>query len=106
MLSVWPTRRVGGYEGHKTFVYLKWASHFWLSVQMFNFPQKEFFFWLWVSGWFGLGDGSTRTPPPPRRQAHPRLGRCFGPVGLRSHMQETEQYWKGGTCRSEMWQES
>ena len=29
---------VGGYEGQQKFVYLKWASHFWLSIQNFIFP--------------------------------------------------------------------
>ena len=27
----------GGYEGEKKFVYLKWASHCWLSIQNFIF---------------------------------------------------------------------
>ena len=33
VLSVWPTGQgVGGYEGEKKCVCLKWASHFWLLL--------------------------------------------------------------------------
>ena len=52
----------GGYEGQKKFVYLKWASHCWLSIQNFIFSLRNFF-WFWVGGWFGQ-----ITPPP-----HPPL---------------------------------
>ena len=39
VLSVWPTGR-GGYEGQKKFVYLKWASRFWLFSQKFYWLQQ------------------------------------------------------------------
>ena len=44
--GVWPTGRGGGDEGKKTVVYLKWASHLWLSIQTFILPQRKFFFWF------------------------------------------------------------
>ena len=44
----------GGYEGKTKFVYLKWTSHLWLSIQ--NFIPRGKGFWSWVGGWFGLSD--------------------------------------------------
>ena len=61
--------RGGGYEGEKTFVSLKWASHCWLSIRSGKF-------WLVLGGcvcvlWPG-GGGSTRlAPPPPPWKQHP-----------------------------------
>ena len=40
---------VGGYEGKNKLVYVKWASHFWLSIQTFIFAQRKFFL---VLVWF------------------------------------------------------
>ena len=67
MLSVRPTGRGGGgwvdgYEGKERFVYLKWASHCWLPIQNFIFPQRKFF-WFWVGGPWGVG--------PPDHPPHP-----------------------------------
>ena len=66
VLSVRPTGRgwggwVGRYGGRKNFVYLKWASHFWLSIHNFIFPPRTFFFG------FGRVSGLARPPdqPPP-----------------------------------------
>ena len=55
----------GGMRAKKKFVYLKWASHFWLSVQNFIVLWRKTFFFC-VGAWFGLG-GQVRqiTPPPP-----------------------------------------
>ena len=59
---------MGDDEGKKKFVYLKWASQFWFSVQNFIFPQRKDFLVLggWVVwpggfGWVGPPDH----PPPP-----------------------------------------
>ena len=43
----------GGYEGEKKFAYLKWAFHFWFSIQNFTFPHSSFGFGC--GGWFGQG---------------------------------------------------
>ena len=55
----------GGYEDKKKSVYLKWASHFWVSVQSFIFLQRKFLLVLsgWVV-WFGCV-GPLDHPPPP-----------------------------------------
>ena len=56
---------VGGYEGQQTFVYLKWASHFWLSIQNFIVSLRIFF--LFLGGWVvrpGGGGGGPPDPPP------------------------------------------
>ena len=47
----------GWYQGKKKFVYLKWASPFWLSIQNFIFPLEE--------NLFGFGWGVTPDHPPP-----------------------------------------
>ena len=55
-----------GMRAKKRFVYLKWASHFWLSIQNVIFFLAERFGWFWVGGWFGLGGWVHQiTPPPP-----------------------------------------
>ena len=51
------------------FVYLKWASHFGLSIQNFIFPQRNIF--LVLGGWMvwpggGVGPPDPPRPPPPR----------------------------------------
>ena len=40
----WGLPRSGGgvYEGKKEFVYLKWASHFWLYSQFHFSPEEKF----------------------------------------------------------------
>ena len=60
MLNVRPVGWGGGYEGKKKFVYLKWASHFWLSIQNFIFARGKFF----AFGWGGV-DPPDPPPPPP-----------------------------------------
>ena len=61
---------MGGYEGKRKFVYLKWASPFWLSIQNFIFPRGKFF-WFWVGGWFGLAWWVRQiTHPSPRVDEH------------------------------------
>ena len=59
----------GGYEGKKKFVYLKWASHFWLSIQKFHFSPKEIIFGcVWVGGrvvWPGRVGLPDHPPPLP-----------------------------------------
>ena len=49
----------GGYEAKKGLctgsLYLKWASHFWLSVQTFIFPSRKLY----------LGLGARVDPPEP-----------------------------------------
>ena len=57
----------GGHEGKKKFVYLKWTSHFCLSIQNFIFPERKMFLVLggWVGGWFGLGGGGGPLDHPP-----------------------------------------
>ena len=40
----------GGYEGKTKYMYLQWASYFWLSIQSFIFPRRNMNFWLWVCG--------------------------------------------------------
>ena len=40
----------GGYEGKKKFMYLKCASHFWLSIQDFILPSRKFFGFGCVGG--------------------------------------------------------
>ena len=64
LLAVTSTRRVsvregGGYEGKETFVYLKWAFHFCISVQNIYFSPRGKFFWFWVGG------GGLPDPPTP-----------------------------------------
>ena len=56
---------VGGYGGKKKFVSLKWASHFWLSIQNFTFPSRKFFFGFGWVGALASARGSARSPPPP-----------------------------------------
>ena len=53
--------RDGGYEGKKKFVYLKWASHVWHSIQKFSFPQRK----LLVLGGGVVGEGPLDHPPHP-----------------------------------------
>ena len=54
----------GGGDGRKkTVVYLKWASHFWPSIQIFTFPQRKIV--LVLGGWVGGLGGWVRQPPPP-----------------------------------------
>ena len=71
VLSVWSTGRgrSDGDEGKKKFMYLKWASHFWLSIQNHIFPRRTIFLVLggWVGGLAqgGGGVGSARSAPPP-----------------------------------------
>ena len=65
----------GGYEGKKRFVYLKWASPFWTSVQNFISDGGDFFWFLGVGGWFGRGGGGgvrqiTPPPAPPPADKH------------------------------------
>ena len=52
--------------GKPKFVHLKWASHFWLPVQNFIFPQRIIFLVLfgWVV-WSGGGGVRQINPPPP-----------------------------------------
>ena len=45
-------------------MYLKWASHFWLSIQNVIFLQRNIF-WFWVGGWVGGWVGLTDLPSPP-----------------------------------------
>ena len=78
MLGVWLEGQDwgggGAYDGKKRFVYLKWASHFWLPIQNFMFPQSKFFLVLggWVGGWVGglALVGGVRVPPPPPVDKH------------------------------------
>ena len=62
---VWPTGRGVGDEGKTHFVYLKWASRVWLSIENFIFSARNFF--LVLGGWvvWLFGGGSARSPPPP-----------------------------------------
>ena len=65
VLSVWPTEGgkggwLGGYEGKKT-LYVKWASHFWLSLPNFSTPERKIF--LVLGGeWFGRAGGGGISP--------------------------------------------
>ena len=45
VLSGWPTER-GVMKAKRSL----WASHFWLSTQIFIFPQRNFFGFGWVDG--------------------------------------------------------
>ena len=60
LLKVGSTPRWGRYEGKKESVYLKRASHFWLSIQSFIFPQRKLFL-----GWRSGGSKERPFPPPP-----------------------------------------
>ena len=52
----------GGSERKRKFVYVKWASHVWLSIQHFIVPlRKLFWFLVWVGG-----PAKPPPPPPPR----------------------------------------
>ena len=67
MCSRWGLPQGGrGYEGKKEFVYLKPASHFWISIQKFIFGQRKNIFC--GLGWLGPKRGHLPSPPlpPPR----------------------------------------
>ena len=44
------TGGAGEYEGQKKFVYLKWADHFWRSIQKVHFSPEEHCYGF---GWWG-----------------------------------------------------
>ena len=46
-------------------MYLKWASHLWLSIQNFSFSLEEIFFGFGWVGALAWGGGSARSSPPP-----------------------------------------
>ena len=54
----------GGDEGQKKFVYLKWASHFWLYSKFHFLPEEFFCGFGWVGG--SAWGGGVRQIPPPR----------------------------------------
>ena len=64
VLGVRPMGR--GDEGKKKFVYLKWASHFWISLKMPFFPRKKYV--LILGGWLVWPEWVVHriTRPPPR----------------------------------------
>ena len=73
VLGVRPRTRGGG--GGMKFVSLKWASHFWFSIQNFTFPERKTFLVffgavLWPGGGRGPPDQPPRPPPPRRESAH------------------------------------
>ena len=58
---------MGGWVGlgPNQFVYLKWASHLWFSIQSSFFPRENLLGFGWRGGrWCGLGGWAS--PPPPR----------------------------------------
>ena len=67
VLSVCPTGPGGGGgEGKRKFVYLKWASHFWVYSKSYLYPEDNFLV-LGVGGVWPCGGGVSQiTPPPPR----------------------------------------
>ena len=51
-------------RANKSFLYLKWASHFWISIQNFIFSPEDIF--LVMGGRVvGLGGGGPPDQPPP-----------------------------------------
>ena len=94
---------MGGYEGKNTFVYLKWALYFWLSI-----PLREIFFSFGRVVW--PGGGSARSVPPPlwiSTSLRPSTG-TFSDSGpsttLKHHelpivLTETKK-WLGSKCSS------
>ena len=49
-------------------MYRKWASHFWICIQNFIFPSRNFFFWVFRAG--GSQERGHPPPPSPRCQAN------------------------------------
>ena len=75
----------GGNEGNKEFVYVKWASHCWLSIQDFFFHERKHFLGLgrWVHREAMLPPPPSAPPPPIRWSANEgrpqrRYGTGFG----------------------------
>ena len=82
----------GGCEGKKNFVYLQWASHFWLSIQKFTFPQRNVFLVLGVWVVWPWGGGPPDHPPPPPRISTSLVLAATSRRGLPAVL----LYWSGG----------
>ena len=63
---------MGGYEGQKKFVCLKWMGLSFLALySKFHFCPEENIF---VLGWAGLAGGGSSRPPPPVAEHIPGAG--------------------------------
>ena len=72
----------------KKFVYLKWASHLWLSIRNFSVSWRETFFgfrWVGGSAWVG----GSFTPPPPVAKQIP----CFNLIPFAASRGRRRERW-------------